>query len=407
MWMKIKNWFGKKQPQTVEMPGPAKWIPADKNPFGVPVLDLIAVTGGLISSSQNLFEAETAISWNSRLVKELSTEMKAAKSLPCNVRYPADPDLQDGWLFCPSRMEEKWAIAYRAGKILLLRSWTGNLVAIGESRRQGEELVVECVHVADNSLDLFGETIPTFDWLLRSHALQQVDEAGGQLLESAPIAVFGPHGQMAAYAAMSWAPSPPNRPLRATSDLVTAVRLEQPSRVAECAAAGCSLNTRGVVLGLTALHTAAIKGSVDLTRQLLDLGANPNVLADRNASVLMTAIVHKGPLELLKLLAAHGADLRRVNMDGFGALHALAEVNDPTPLTWLLEQGLDLEARTNKGHTPLHIAAALGNIEALHALLAAGADSLAESPKGNARDLAIAERKTASVEALDAHARKA
>jgi ankyrin repeat protein len=72
-------------------------------------------------------------------------------------------------------------------------------------------------------------------------------------------------------------------------------------------------------------------------------------------------------------------------------------------LVWGLTRALDLEARTRHGHTPLHIAAALGHISAPRALLDAGADRAAKDPEGTtARDIATAENKPASVEALDA-----
>jgi ankyrin repeat protein len=72
-----------------------------------------------------------------------------------------------------------------------------------------------------------------------------------------------------------------------------------------------------------------MKGNVALTKQLLALGADPSVLADRNASVLITALVHGASEELMKLLHARGADPGVPNSDGFGALHALAELRDP------------------------------------------------------------------------------
>jgi cytohesin len=145
-----------------------------------------------------------------------------------------------------------------------------------------------------------------------------------------------------------------------------------------------------------------MKGNVALTKQLLALGADPSVLADRNASVLITALVHGASEELMKLLHARGADPGVPNSDGFGALHALAEVNRPEPLTWLLSLGVDLEARTKNGHTPLHIAAALGHVEALEALLDAGADIGALTPSGQtARDIAKEEGKANTFGAIE------
>ena len=117
--------------------------------------------------------------------------------------------------------------------------------------------------------------------------------------------------------------------------------------------------------------------------------------------MLGTALVHKAPIDLMELLVAHGADPHVPNADGFGLLHALAEVNRPEALAWLLSLGLDLEARTKRGHTPLLIAAGRGNVEALESLLDAGADAEAKDPFGRtARDIAQAEEKRNILEAL-------
>lgn len=392
---------------------PAKWLPANATPFGFPVLDLISVTRELLSTSERVEEAEMSMSWGGKTVAKLDAALDPAESVDCDLRYAAEPDLPDGWLFAPSCMEQKWVIAFRKGRILLLRSWTSQLKAVAEVTHEGGELRVHRLHLADRMLRTFGgEPVQTFDWILRSHALGQVvplpcDEDGAKMLEAVPVAVFSHHGNMAAYAATTWAPPPPVRPLRATSAVVTAVRLEQPRRLAKLASRGVSLNARGAVGGYTALHVAATKGSVKLARQLLELGADPNILDERGCSALIAAIVHRGPVELLELLAQHGADVSIPNQDGFGALHAVAEVGNPEPLQWLLAQGLDLEQRTNHGHTPLQIAAALGRVPALEALLAAGADPTAESRDGQtAREIALAEGKAESVAALDRWAKR-
>jgi hypothetical protein len=309
-------------------------------------------------------------------------------------------------------MEEKWVIGYREGRILMARSWTGELKAVADTRRQGPEIVVDRLHLADASFRMLGEAVPIFDWMLRSHALEQVlplpvHEEGAALLESTPLAVFSLYGQVARCAATSWAPAPSKRVLRATSAIVTAVKGEEPAKIQRLAAAGHSLNSRACVGGFTALHVAAVKKSLPLVRQLLELGADPNVLADRNASVVIMALVHKAPIEMLELLVSRGADLGVPNQDGFGALHAAAEVDYVEPVPWLVSKGLDLEQRTHRGHTPLQIAAGLGHAAALNALLEAGADPSARSVDGaTARDIAVTEGKNALVAALDAWTRR-
>jgi len=385
----------------------AVWLPAEATPFGVPVLDIARVTGGLISTSRSPAEATMALSWDGKVVSALQVSFEPVATLTCELRYPVDEDFQEGWLFTPSKMEEKWVIGYCDGRILLARSWTGELKVMADVKIEGGELIVERLLLADESLRAFGDPVHTFDWILRSHALGQVlplpvsqDAAG--MLESVPLSVFGHYGHLARYAATTWAPTTPTRALRATSAIVIAVRLEDSSRLSALAAAGHSLNSRAAIGGYTALHVAALKKSTTLIRQLLELGADPNVLADRQASVLITALVHRAPLEALELLVSHGANPSVPNIDGFGALHAVAEVDSPDPVPWLVSKGLDLEQQTHRGHTPLHVAAALGHVSTLKALLAAGADPSARSRDGTtARDIALAEGKPESVKALE------
>lgn len=69
---------------------------------------------------------------------ELELELTCAESLACELRYPAERDLPDGWLYVPSEMEQKWAIAYRGAAIYLIRSSTANVKAAGRVRREGE-----------------------------------------------------------------------------------------------------------------------------------------------------------------------------------------------------------------------------------------------------------------------------
>jgi ankyrin repeat protein len=374
------------------------------------VLDLVAITGNLVSTSTDPAAARSAMSWRWRTVEELPTDIAIARSLPCDLTYDADPELPDGWLYLPSRMEEKWVIGYRGGRILLVRSWSGAVVATAEVHREGSRVHVTRLDLADDTLASFGDPVHTFDWLLRSHALGQVwplpvSKEGAEILEAVPLSVYGPFGPIAVCAATTWAPPPPERPLRASSAIVIATLLGDRAKVASAASQGVPVSARSPMDGYTALHFAASRGDVEAVRQLLDLGADPDVLADRNASVLLTALVHRAPRALLDLLVAGGATVDVPNHRGFGPLHAAAEIDDPESVPWLVAQGANLETRTDHGHTPLHIAAALGHADALRALLDAGADRHALDNDGrDARALAVAEGKPRSIEALDAAA---
>jgi ankyrin repeat protein len=390
----------------------ARWRDAAENRFGVPVLDLSPVTQGMLSTTRDPAIAARAVGWGTSTGAELDdAALGAVAPLACALRYPAASLLPEGLLFTPGCMEEKWVIALRGGAILAARSWTGGVEAVAETRREGAELVVHTLRVADPSaLRVFGDPVLTFDWLMRSHALGQVlalpaDDAGLALLEATPLAVFSPFGARALCAARGWAPPPPDRPLRSDGALLIAVRAGDAARVRALCAAGEPVNAPTTCLGYTALSVALVRGDVALVRALLELGADPDARSDGGNFPLGHGIVHQVPIEALEALVARGADLRAVNDDGFGALHAAAEVGHAALVPWLLEKGLDLEARTGRGHTPLHLASALGHVDAAAALLDAGAEAGATSPEGTARQIAEAQGKPDIVALLDRRAR--
>ena len=67
-------------------------------------------------------------------------DFEPSQSFECDLRYPADSDLPDGWLFTPTNMDQKWAIAFRNGRVPLIRSWTGKVVASGKARFESGQI---------------------------------------------------------------------------------------------------------------------------------------------------------------------------------------------------------------------------------------------------------------------------
>jgi len=106
----------------------------------------------------------------STFVAELVLDVTVKQSVPCQLRYAVDRDLPDGFLFAPTAMEQKWAIAYRDQAIYMIRSWTAEVKAVGRARRDGDELVVERIDLVDDALRMFGDPVETFDWMIRAHA---------------------------------------------------------------------------------------------------------------------------------------------------------------------------------------------------------------------------------------------
>jgi hypothetical protein len=397
-WDRIKSTLS---PRTDPAPAPdpeqprAKWLAASETRFDVPVLDLISITGEMLSATRDPAIAQRAVSWQQSLGDELDpAALLEREPVPCSLRYPVDPLVSDGLLFAAREMEHKWVVALRGERILLARSWTGEVVAVLDGRREGDELVFTELRVRDDSaLDMFGDLLEIIDWLIRTHALGQVlplpvDEDGAESLEHRPLLAMTAFGHMARCAAKSWDPPAPDRPLRTDGRLFQAVRSDDLEGVRELARAGAPIDAPSPTQGFRPLDVAIVKNNPDLVGLLLELGADPSRGDDRGMVPLSRVIVHDGDEAMLDMLVAAGARVDAVNVDGFSLLHAVAETGRAELIPWMLDHGVELEARTRHGHTALHIACALGRLEAAKELLRAGADPHAEADGKDA--LAIA-----------------
>ena len=93
--------------------------------------------------------------------------------------------------------------------------------------------------------------------------------------------------------------------------------------------------------GFTPLDLAASNGSVNVTRVLLESGANANA-ARRNGSTPLEDASLKGFVSIVMLLLDHGAQVNQVNSDsGTTALYAAAAFGRDEIVKLLLERGAD------------------------------------------------------------------
>src|SRR5436190_665585 len=86
------------------------WVPAEQNPWKVPILDVQALTQTLASTSPDAISAQNAGSYG----REEGTcfsgqEPLVPRSIPSLLQYRRDRLLAEGVLFNPSQMEHKWA----------------------------------------------------------------------------------------------------------------------------------------------------------------------------------------------------------------------------------------------------------------------------------------------------------
>lgn len=148
----------------------------------------------------------------------------------------------------------------------------------------------------------------------------------------------------------------------------------------------------------TALMAAIQNGHSDIARLLVEYGADVNAVDDAGMPPLMTA-AWAGNAEMVEFLIARGADVNYRNARGWTALSvarqkghteiitvlrragaievedlfAAAKEGDLQKLAFLLEQGLDVNARDGSGGTPLMWAALHGHLDAVRYLLQKGA----------------------------------
>ena len=103
--------------------------------------------------------------------------------------------------------------------------------------------------------------------------------------------------------------------------------------------------------GETPLHTAAIRGSSRLVRQLLQMGADPNAQDNAEWAALHEAC-NRGNIGVVRVLHKFGAD---INLKGFGKdspLHDAARNGHLKVVKYLTRAGACLNAKNAAGRTP-------------------------------------------------------
>ena len=130
-----------------------------------------------------------------------------------------------------------------------------------------------------------------------------------------------------------------------------------------------------------ALHQCVLFGRTDHAEMLLAAGADPNIRGWDGNPPIFTALRHES-IGIVKLLIKHTDDLSKMNKKGEGAIDALFggeregfngyDKKAAQCLSFLLEEGLDIETHSHRGNKVIAAAAYARAYESVEVCIKAG-----------------------------------
>ena len=345
-----------------------EWVDADRNAWGVPVIDVRPLTQTVMSTTTDKQCAANAVSYRGDDgTGFIGEEPLVTRVVPVELSYPIDRCLADGVLFTPEMMEHKWALFCHGGKILFVRGWKRRVDAIAQYEQRGDRVAVVSVRGTFTSEDEAPElTCRVLDYLLRSHALRgeyPAPLAPGFETEPGKAAMwcFAMFGNRASFATPHVVPAQdPDVPLRTYSLLHIAVAECDAAMVEAQVSAGVPVDLPAPD-GLTPLHWATAVPDATMMALLLELGSPVDAQSEQGATPLMLAVQDGSP-QKVGFLALHGADVDARDNRGFTSLHRAAELGHVELVRLLLERGA-APAPEAQGYTPRDMAEIRGHAE--------------------------------------------
>lgn len=347
------------------------WVQPNQNPWNIELLDLRPISQTMLSSSKDPKMASNAISYNQEdgLIF-LGQNPKSNKSVESNLSFPIDSKLENGVLFIPSTMENKWAIYFHQNKILFIRSWLREVFVIAETIQENNQLIVKKINgeFTDNETKEFTESVLKF--LIHSHVLKETVPAPIPIelkrdTDNSGLWAFSSYGNMAHFGHFEESITYSTESIiRSHSLLHIAVARGELDKVKEELENGANINSLAGD-GLSTLQWS-IANSPEILEFLLKNGANPNIESVEGATPIMNA-VQSNKMEHLKLLIANKADINKQDKRGFTALHRASEMGHIEIVKELLQNGAKKETEA-EGHTALSLATARNNKEIIEML---------------------------------------
>lgn len=175
---------------------------------------------------------------------------------------------------------------------------------------------------------------------------------------------------------------------------------DDPAAVKKFIEEGADVNYSDEKYRITPLHNAAHFGHGEVTKVLLENGANVDAKNVEGNTPLFAA-VHQQNAEVTVILIRKGADVNAKNEYGYAPIRAASRNGNAEILKILIEGGADVNVKDNQGSTPLHVAVDEGDAETIKILIDNGADIDAIGPFGDAPiHSAVAHRHVKIVEIL-------
>jgi len=142
------------------------------------------------------------------------------------------------------------------------------------------------------------------------------------------------------------------------------------------------VNSRSFIGKETPLHLISRAGHIDLTRLLIEHGADAAAQNDDGTTPLHEAS-EGGHVDLARLLIEHGADVAAQTKYGTTPLHGASLRGHVDLARLLIEHGADVTAQTENGTTPLRWASGRGHVDLAQLLIEHGADVAVPIPQLN------------------------